>query len=282
MVKSVPSSLNMLIKTVRGIPLLTDDEFNTLITRWIDHHDQKARNRIVEANLRLVIKIASGYASSCPVPLEDLIQAGTTGLMKAVDDFDPTFGTKISTYATNWIRNAIQKEILRNWHITISVSKNDAYRKILKWSSELTNQLQREPTIDELVEVTGFKPAKVRELMKMPLMTELASLDKQVTDEGDPLGNLLSDGSDAVKKMDTLVETKKTHEMLERYLTKLTPREENVLRLYCGFDDGQKRGLREVGLLMGITQERTRQIRDTGARKIYKLDQQNGGCLEQQ
>lgn len=103
MAKSVPSSLNMLIKTVRGIPLLTDDEFNTLITRWIDHHDQKARNRIVEANLRLVIKIASGYASSCPVPLEDLIQAGTTGLMKAVDDFDPTFGTKISTYATNWI-----------------------------------------------------------------------------------------------------------------------------------------------------------------------------------
>lgn len=113
-------------------------------------------------------------------------------------------------------------------------------------------------------------------------MTELASLDKQVTDEGDPLGNLLSDGSDAVKKMDTLVETKKTHEMLECYLTKLTPREENVLRLYYGFDDGQKRGLREVGLLMGITQERTRQIRDTGARKIYKLDQQNGGCLEQQ
>lgn len=256
--------VRMYLKEIGRVPLLSANEEIELAQR-IEQGDEEAKRRLAEANLRLVVSIARRYVGRGMLFL-DLIQEGNMGLIKAVDKFDYRKGFKFSTYATWWIRQAITRSIAdQSRTIRIPVHMVETINKLVRVSRQLLQELGREPTPEEIGEVMELEPERVREIMK--ISQEPVSLETPVGDENDSkLGEFIED-QDALAPADAAA-FELLKEQLSEVLDTLTEREENVLRLRFGLDDGRSRTLEEVGMEFGVTRERIRQIEAKALRKL--------------
>nr|MBO2471954.1 RNA polymerase sigma factor RpoD [Bacillota bacterium] len=256
--------VRMYLKEIGRVPLLTAEEEVELAKR-IEQGDEEARRKLIEANLRLVVSIAKRYVGRGMLFL-DLIQEGNLGLLKAVEKFDYRKGFKFSTYATWWIRQAITRAIADQARtIRIPVHMVETINKLVRVSRQLLQELGREPTAAEIAERMGMTEERVREIMK--IAQEPVSLETPIGEEEDShLGDFIED-QDAQAPADAASYTM-LREQLEDVLESLTPREEKVLRLRFGLDDGRARTLEEVGQEFGVTRERIRQIEAKALRKL--------------
>ncbi|GAB7386335.1 RNA polymerase sigma factor RpoD [Bacillaceae bacterium] len=256
--------VRMYLKEIGRVPLLSAEEEIELAKR-IEQGDEEAKRRLAEANLRLVVSIAKRYVGRGMLFL-DLIQEGNMGLIKAVEKFDYRKGYKFSTYATWWIRQAITRAIADQARtIRIPVHMVETINKLIRVSRQLLQELGREPTPEEIAEQMDMTPEKVREIMK--ISQEPVSLETPIGEEDDShLGDFIED-QDALAPSDAAA-YELLKEQLEDVLDTLTDREENVLRLRFGLDDGRTRTLEEVGKVFGVTRERIRQIEAKALRKL--------------
>jgi RNA polymerase primary sigma factor len=256
--------VRMYLKEIGRVPLLSADDEVDLAKR-IEHGDEEAKRRLAEANLRLVVSIAKRYVGRGMLFL-DLIQEGNMGLIKAVEKFDHTKGYKFSTYATWWIRQAITRAIADQARtIRIPVHMVETINKLIRVSRQLLQELGREPTPEEIAAEMDLSTDKVREIMK--IAQEPVSLETPIGEEDDShLGDFIED-QDALAPADAAA-YELLKEQLEDVLDTLTEREENVLRLRFGLDDGRTRTLEEVGKVFGVTRERIRQIEAKALRKL--------------
>ncbi|MDD3867313.1 MAG: RNA polymerase sigma factor RpoD [Eubacteriales bacterium] len=260
----VDDPVRMYLKEIGKVPLLTADQEKELAQAMIDG-DEDAKNKLCEANLRLVVSIAKRYVGR-GMQFLDLIQEGNLGLIKAVDKFDHLKGFKFSTYATWWIRQAITRAIADQARtIRIPVHMVETINKLIRIQRQLIQELGREPEADELAQEMGMTVEKVREIMK--ISQEPVSLEKPIGEEEDShLGDFIPD-DDAPSPADQAAFTLLKEQLLE-VLKGLTPREEKVLRLRFGLDDGRTRTLEEVGKEFNVTRERIRQIEAKALRKM--------------
>lgn len=256
--------VRMYLKEIGKVPLLTSDEEIELAER-MHNGDEAAKKRLSEANLRLVVSIAKRYVGRGMLFL-DLIQEGNLGLIKAVEKFDYTKGYKFSTYATWWIRQAITRAIADQARtIRIPVHMVETINKLIRVSRQLLQELGREPRVDEIANAMGVSEDKVREIMK--IAQEPVSLETPIGEEEDSiLGDFIPD-NDAPAPSD-MAAFMLLKEQLMNVLETLTPREEKVLRLRFGLDDGRARTLEEVGKEFNVTRERIRQIEAKALRKL--------------
>ena len=256
--------VRMYLKEIGRVPLLTADEEVSLALK-IEQGDQEAKQRLAEANLRLVVSIAKRYVGR-GMQFLDLIQEGNMGLMKAVEKFDHRKGFKFSTYATWWIRQAITRAIADQARtIRIPVHMVETINKLIRIQRQLLQELGKEPTPEQIAEKMEMPTEKVREILK--IAQEPVSLETPIGEEDDShLGDFIEDQEAASPAEHAAYELLK--EQLEDVLDTLTDREENVLRLRFGIDDGRTRTLEEVGKVFGVTRERIRQIEAKALRKL--------------
>ncbi|MFC0216306.1 RNA polymerase sigma factor RpoD [Paenibacillus chartarius] len=256
--------VRMYLKEIGRVPLLSaEDEID--LAKRIEAGDEEAKRRLAEANLRLVVSIAKRYVGRGMLFL-DLIQEGNMGLIKAVEKFDHDKGFKFSTYATWWIRQAITRAIADQARtIRIPVHMVETINKLIRVSRQLLQELGREPTPEEIAKEMDLSTDKVREIMK--IAQEPVSLETPIGEEDDShLGDFIEDQEALAPSDAAAYELLK--EQLEDVLDTLTEREENVLRLRFGLDDGRTRTLEEVGKVFGVTRERIRQIEAKALRKL--------------
>ena len=256
--------VRMYLKEIGRINLLTtDEEFE--YARLAEQGDEYAKKMLAESNLRLVVSIAKRYVGRGMLFL-DLIQEGNIGLMKAVDKYDPDKGFKFSTYATWWIRQAITRAIADQARtIRVPVHMVETINKLARAQRQLTQELNREPSEEELAKKLGITVEKVREVYK--ISQDPVSLETPIGEEDDShLGDFIKDERTMSPEEYATVEMLK--EELTNVLLTLTDREEKVLRLRFGLDDGQCRTLEEVGQIFGVTRERIRQIEAKALRKL--------------
>ena len=261
---STDDPVRMYLKEIGKVPLLTPEEEQDLARRMADG-DEEAKRRMAEANLRLVVSIAKRYVGRGMLFL-DLIQEGNLGLIKAVEKFDHTKGFKFSTYATWWIRQAITRAIADQARtIRIPVHMVETINKVKKVSSQLLHENGHEPSAEEIAERLEMPVDKVREIMRVA--QEPVSLETPIGEEEDShLGDFIPDDEAPVPAeaaSQTLLK-----EQLAEVLKTLTPREEKVLRLRFGLEDGRPRTLEEVGKEFNVTRERIRQIEAKALRKL--------------
>jgi len=256
--------VRMYLKDIGKIPLLTSEEEIDLAKR-MKLGDEEARKQLVVANLRLVVSIAKRYVGR-GMQFLDLIQEGNLGLIKAVEKFDYTKGYKFSTYATWWIRQAITRSIADQARtIRIPVHMVETINRQIRVSRQLLQELGREPTLDEVAEKMEVPVERVREIRK--ISQEPVSLETPIGEEEDShLGDFIQDEHVAVPA-DAATYTL-LHEQLMETLETLTEREQKVLRLRFGLDDGRPRTLEEVGKEFNVTRERIRQIEAKALRKL--------------
>lgn len=256
--------VRMYLKEIGRVDLLTADEEVALAKR-IEENDEEAKMQLAEANLRLVVSIAKRYVGRGMLFL-DLIQEGNMGLIKAVEKFDYRKGFKFSTYATWWIRQAITRAIADQARtIRIPVHMVETINKLIRIQRQLLQDLGREPTPEEIGKEMELTPEKVREILK--IAQEPVSLETPIGEEDDShLGDFIEDQEVTSPSDHAAYELLK--EQLEDVLDTLTDREENVLRLRFGLDDGRTRTLEEVGKVFGVTRERIRQIEAKALRKL--------------
>jgi len=256
--------VRMYLKEIGRVPLLTAEEEVELAKR-MEMGDREAKQRLIESNLRLVVSIAKRYVGRGMAFL-DLIQEGNMGLIKAVEKFDYRKGYKLSTYATWWIRQAITRAIADQARtIRIPVHMVETINKLVRTSRELVQELGREPTAEEIAEKMGITPEKVREIQK--IAQEPVSLETPIGEEEDShLGDFIED-VDALAP-DEAASYLLLKEQIEEVLSGLNDREQRVLRLRFGLDDGRPRTLEEVGREFGVTRERIRQIEAKALRKL--------------
>lgn len=256
--------VRMYLKEIGRVDLLTAEEEVELAKR-IKEGDEEASRALAEANLRLVVSIAKRYVGRGMLFL-DLIQEGNMGLIKAVEKFDHEKGFKFSTYATWWIRQAITRAIADQARtIRIPVHMVETINKLIRVQRQLLQDLGREPTPEEIGKEMDLSPAKVRDIQK--IAQEPVSLETPIGEEDDShLGDFIED-QEAVSPSDHAA-YELLKEQLEDVLDTLTDREENVLRLRFGLDDGRTRTLEEVGKVFGVTRERIRQIEAKALRKL--------------
>lgn len=260
----IDDPVRMYLKEIGRVPLLTPEQEVELALR-MEQGDEEAKRRLAEANLRLVVSIAKRYVGRGMLFL-DLIQEGNLGLIKAVEKFDYRKGFKFSTYATWWIRQAITRAIADQARtIRIPVHMVETINKLIRVSRQLLQELGREPTPEEIANEMKITEEKVREIMK--IAQEPVSLETPIGEEEDShLGDFIED-QDAKAPAEEASYTL-LREQLDGVLHTLTEREQKVLRLRFGLDDGRARTLEEVGQQFGVTRERIRQIEAKTLRKL--------------
>lgn len=261
---NIDDHVRMYLKEIGKVPLLSAEEEIALAKR-MEEGDEEAKKRLSEANLRLVVSIAKRYVGRGMLFL-DLIQEGNLGLIKAVEKFDYGKGFKFSTYATWWIRQAITRAIADQARtIRIPVHMVETINKLIRVSRQLLQELGRDPTPDELAKEMQMPVEKVREIMK--IAQEPVSLETPIGEEEDShLGDFIPD-DDIPAPSDAAAFTLLKEQLME-VLDTLTDREEKVLRLRFGLDDGRARTLEEVGKEFNVTRERIRQIEAKALRKL--------------
>lgn len=261
---SIDDPVRMYLKEIGKVPLLTPDEEIELAKR-MENGDQEAKKKLTEANLRLVVSIAKRYVGRGMLFL-DLIQEGNLGLIKAVEKFDYNKGFKFSTYATWWIRQAITRAIADQARtIRIPVHMVETINKLIRVHRQLLQELGRDPLPEEIAREMGLSEDKVREIQK--IAQEPVSLETPIGEEEDShLGDFIPD-DDAPAPAEAAAFTLLKEQLIE-VLDTLTPREEKVLRLRFGLDDGRARTLEEVGKEFNVTRERIRQIEAKALRKL--------------
>ena len=261
---SIEDPVRMYLKEIGKVPLLSAEEEIKLAQR-MEEGDEDAKKRLAEANLRLVVSIAKRYVGRGMLFL-DLIQEGNLGLIKAVEKFDYRKGYKFSTYATWWIRQAITRAIADQARtIRIPVHMVETINKLIRVSRQLLQELGREPTPEEIAEEMHMSVERVREILK--ISQEPVSLETPIGEEEDShLGDFIQDDNVPVPADAAAFTMLK--EQLEDVLSTLTDREQKVLRLRFGLDDGRARTLEEVGKEFNVTRERIRQIEAKALRKL--------------
>ena len=261
---SIDDPVRMYLKEIGKVPLLSSDDEIELAKR-MELGDEEAKKRLAEANLRLVVSIAKRYVGRGMLFL-DLIQEGNLGLIKAVEKFDFRKGFKFSTYATWWIRQAITRAIADQARtIRIPVHMVETINKLIRVSRQLLQELGRDPTPEEIAKEMGMSEDKVRDIMK--ISQEPVSLETPIGEEEDShLGDFIPD-EDAPAPAESAAFTLLKEQLID-VLDTLTPREEKVLRLRFGLDDGRARTLEEVGREFNLTRERIRQIEAKALRKL--------------
>lgn len=261
---SVDDPVKMYLRDIGKVPLLTSDE-EVEIAKLILEGDEEAKRKLCETNLRLVVSIAKRYIGRGMLFL-DLIQEGNVGLMKAVEKFDYTKGFKFSTYATWWIRQAITRAIADQARtIRIPVHMVETINRQVRAQRALLQELGREPTPEEIADYMGITPEKVIEIQK--IAQDPVSLETPIGEEEDShLVDFIED-TKTIAPGDMAAQSM-LHEQLVATLHKLTPREEKVIRLRYGLDDGKQRTLEEVGKVFNVTRERIRQIEAKALRKL--------------
>lgn len=265
---AIEDPIKMYLKEIGKIPLLNVDEEMNLAKKICDPDEnvrKEARKQMAESNLRLVVSIAKRYMGR-GMQLLDLIQEGNLGLLRAVEKFDYQKGFKFSTYATWWIRQAITRSIADQARtIRIPVHMVETINRLIKVQRKLVQELGREPKPIEVAKVMGIPVAKVREIMSFAL--EPVSMETPIGDEDDShLGDFLQDSNAKIPvnfAMDVLL-----HDQLMEVIKSLTEREQKVILLRFGLEDGKPRTLEEVGKVFGITRERIRQIEAKALRKL--------------
>lgn len=265
---AIEDPIKMYLKEIGKIPLLNVDEEMNLAKKICDPNEnvrKEARKKMAESNLRLVVSIAKRYMGR-GMQLLDLIQEGNLGLLRAVEKFDYQKGFKFSTYATWWIRQAITRSIADQARtIRIPVHMVETINRLIKVQRKLVQELGREPKPIEVAKVMGIPVAKVREIMSFAL--EPVSMETPIGDEDDShLGDFLQDSNAKVPvnfAMNVLL-----HDQLMEVIKSLTEREQKVILLRFGLEDGKPRTLEEVGKVFGITRERIRQIEAKALRKL--------------
>ena len=260
----VDDPVRMYLKEIGAIPLLDADR-ETELARRMGEGDESAKNDLVEANLRLVVSIAKRYVGKGMFFL-DLIQEGNLGLMKAAEKFDYSKGYKFSTYATWWIRQAISRAIAdQSRTIRIPVHMVETIHKVSRSQRELLQKYGREATTEEIASDIGMSPDKVREIMK--ISQDPVSLETPIGEADDShLGDFIPDDDNPTPE--DAASYQLLREQLNEVLHTLSPREEKVLKLRFGLEDGRTRTLEEVGQEFQITRERIRQIEAKALRKI--------------
>ena len=260
----VNDPVRMYLKEIGVVPLLSNEEEKELAIA-VENGDLEAKQRLAEANLRLVVSIAKRYVGR-GMQFLDLIQEGNMGLMKAVDKFDYSKGFKFSTYATWWIRQAITRAIADQARtIRIPVHMVETINKLVREQRNLLQELGQDPTPEQIAERMDMTPDKVREILK--IAQEPVSLETPIGEEDDShLGDFIED--EVIENPVDYTTRVVLREQLDEVLDTLTDREENVLRLRFGLDDGKMRTLEDVGKVFNVTRERIRQIE---AKALSKL-----------
>ena len=261
---AIDDPVRMYLKEIGKVQLLSAEK-ELELAKQMEEGSERAKQELVEANLRLVVSIAKRYVGK-GMSFLDLIQEGNLGLMKAVEKFDYRKGYKFSTYATWWIRQSITRAIADQARtIRIPVHMVETIHKVARVSRQLVQENGRDPSAEEIAKVMKMSPEKVREIMKIAL--DPVSLETPIGEEEDShLGDFIED-SDSPAPQEA-VSYVMLREQLNEVLHTLTPREEQVLKLRFGLDDGRTRTLEEVGQVFNITRERIRQIEAKALRKL--------------
>ncbi len=260
-------SVRLYLREIGKIPLLTPEE-ELALARKVKSGDKRAKDAMAEANMRLVVSIAKRYVGR-GLDLLDLIQEGNTGLLRAVEKFDPDRGFKFSTYATWWIRQAITRAIADQARtIRIPVHMVETINKLLRTQRRLTQELNREPTNDEIAAAMEMDVDKVEHIMK--IKQDISSLDASVRDdeEDSVLGDFIED--EEAKTPTESASEQLLKEQVKQILGTLTEREQKILKLRFGLEDGKSHTLEEVGQEFSVTRERIRQIEAKALAKLRK------------
>lgn len=262
-------SVRLYLREIGKIPLLNSEEELALAQRVVAG-DKKAKDKMAEANMRLVVSIAKRY-SGRGLDFLDLIQEGNTGLLRAVEKFDPDKGFKFSTYATWWIRQAITRAIADQARtIRIPVHMVETINKLLRTQRRMTQELNREPTIEELAKELEMEPDKVEYVIK--IKQDITSLDAGVgrdgEDEDSVLGDFIEDEDSATPEESATSQLLK--EQVQSILSSLSDREQKIVKMRFGLENGKSHTLEEVGQEFAVTRERIRQIEAKALAKLRK------------
>ena len=262
-------SVRLYLREIGKIPLLSAGEEMDLARRIVEG-DKKAKDKMAEANMRLVVSIAKRY-SGRGLDFLDLIQEGNTGLLRAVEKFDPDKGFKFSTYATWWIRQAITRAIADQARtIRIPVHMVETINKLLRTQRRITQELNREPTIEELSKELDMEPEKIEYVIK--IKQDISSLDASVGRDGEDDDSVLQDfivDEDTVSPEDS-ASNQLLKEQVQEILSSLSDREQKIVRMRFGLDNGKNHTLEEVGQEFAVTRERIRQIEAKALAKLRK------------